>query len=64
MTVAPGAASKITLSAASTTPAAGAADNLTTTAFDTYGNVATAYTGSRSLTFSTASASPTARSRR
>jgi hypothetical protein len=58
VTVAPGAASKITLSAASTTPTAGAADNLTTTALDTYGNVATAYTGSRSLTFSTASASP------
>jgi hypothetical protein len=58
VTVAPGAASKITLSAASTTPAAGAADNLTTTAFDAYGNVATAYTGSKSLTFSTAAASP------
>jgi hypothetical protein len=58
VTVAPGAASKITLSAASTTPAAGAADNLTTTAFDAYGNVATAYAGSKSLTFSTALASP------
>jgi hypothetical protein len=58
VTVAPGAASKITLSAASTTPTAGAADNLTTTALDAYGNVATTYTGSRSLTFSTASPSP------
>jgi hypothetical protein len=58
VTVASGAASKITLSAASTTPTAGAADNLTTTAYDAYGNVATAYTGSKSLTFSTASASP------
>ena len=50
VTVAPGTATKITLSAASTTPTAGADDNLTTTALDTYGNVATAYTGSRSLT--------------
>lgn len=58
VTAVPGAASKITLSAASTTPTAGAADNLTTTALDAYGNVATSYTGSRSLTFSTASASP------
>ncbi len=58
VTVAPGAASKISLSAASTTPTAGATDNLTTTALDAYGNVATTYTGSRSLTFSTASASP------
>ncbi len=58
VTVASGAATKITLSAASTTPTAGAADNLTTTAYDTYGNVATAYAGSRNLTFSTASASP------
>ncbi len=58
VTVVPGAASKITLSAASTTPTAGAADNLTTTAFEAYGNIATAYTGSHELTFSTASASP------
>lgn len=58
VTVAPGAASKLTLGAASTTPTAGAADNLTTTAYDAYGNVATAYTGSHNLTFSTASASP------
>jgi hypothetical protein len=58
VTVVPGAASKITLSAASTTPTAGAADNLTTTALDAYSNIATAYTGSHSLTFSTASASP------
>ncbi len=41
-----------------TTPAAGEADNLTVTAQDTYGNVATSYTGSKSLTFSGASASP------
>jgi len=58
VTVTPGTASKLTLSAASTTPTAGAADNLTTTALDAYGNVATTYTGSKSLTFSTALASP------
>ncbi len=58
VTVAPGAASKFSLGAASTTPTAGAADNLTTTALDAYGNTATTYTGSHSLTFSTASPSP------
>jgi hypothetical protein len=58
VTVAPAAASKFSLSAASTTPTAGVADNLTTTAQDTYGNTATAYTGSHSLTFSGASAGP------
>lgn len=58
VTVSPLAASKLVLSAASTTPLAGAADNLTTTAQDTYGNTATTYTGSHSLTFSGASASP------
>ncbi len=58
VTVTPLAASKFVLTAATTTPAAGATDNLTTTAQDTYGNVATTYTGSKSLTFSGASASP------
>jgi hypothetical protein len=58
VTVAPGAASKLALSAATTTPVAGAADNLTTTAQDTYGNTATSYTGSHSLTYSGASAAP------
>jgi len=58
VTVAAAAAAKITLGAASTTPTAGAADNLTITAADTYGNTATSYTGSHSLTFSGASASP------
>jgi len=58
VTVASGAASKIALSVASTTPTAGAADNLTTTAQDSYGNAAATYTGSHNLTFSTASASP------
>ncbi|MDX6601295.1 MAG: hypothetical protein QOF13_497 [Solirubrobacterales bacterium] len=58
VTVSPLAASKFALTAATTTPAAGATDNLTTTAQDTYGNVATTYTGSKSLTFTGASASP------
>jgi hypothetical protein len=57
VTVAAAASSKITLGAASTAPTAGAADNLTTTVADTYGNTATSYTGSHSLTFSGASAS-------
>jgi hypothetical protein len=59
VTVSPLAASKFVLTAASATPAAGEADNLTITAQDSYGNIATAYTGSHSLTYSTASASPT-----
>jgi hypothetical protein len=58
VTVSPLAATKLALTAATTTPAAGANDNLTTTAQDTYGNTATTYTGSHSLTFSGASASP------
>jgi hypothetical protein len=58
VTVSPLAASKFALTAATTTPAAGATDNLTTTAQDTYGNVATSYAGPKSLTFSGASASP------
>jgi hypothetical protein len=58
VTVAPSSASKLVLTAATTTPTAGAADNLTTTAQDTYGNTATSYTGSHSLTYSGASASP------
>jgi hypothetical protein len=58
VTVAAGAVSKLGLGAASTAPTAGAADDLTTTAQDTYGNTVTTYTGSHSLTFSGASASP------
>lgn len=58
LTVTPGAATKYTLAAADTTPEAGEADDLTITAVDTYGNTATAYTGSHSLVFSGASASP------
>jgi hypothetical protein len=58
VTVAPTAASKLILTAVTTTPTAGAADNLTTTAQDTYGNTATTYAGAHSLTFTGASASP------
>lgn len=58
VSVSPLAASKFVISATTTTPAAGATDNLTTTAQDTYGNVATTYTGAKSLIFSGASASP------
>lgn len=58
VTVTPGAATKFVLAATTTSPAAGAANDLTITAQDTYSNTATAYTGSKSLTFSTASASP------
>ncbi len=58
VTVAPLAMSKLVLSAATTTPVAGAEDALTTTATDTYGNTATTYTGSHSLTYSGASSSP------
>ena len=58
ITVAAAAASKFSLSAASATPTAGAVDELTTTAQDTYGNTATSYTGAHSLVFSGASASP------
>jgi hypothetical protein len=58
ITVAAGAATKLALSAATTTPVAAAADNLTTTAQDAYGNTATGYAGSKSITFSGPSASP------
>ena len=51
-----GTATQFSLTAATTTPTAGAADNLTITAEDTYGNTVTTYTGSKSLTFSGASA--------
>jgi len=58
ITVGPAAASKFALSAAGATPAAGEADQLTITAQDTYGNIATAYTGAHNLVFSGAVASP------
>jgi hypothetical protein len=60
LTVTPLAASKLSLSAATTTPTAGAADNLTTSALDTYGNIAPTYTGSHNVTFSGAANSPNA----
>ena len=58
LTVSPAAASKFVVAAETTTPTAGAVDNLTITAQDTYGNTATGYTGSHGLVFSGASASP------
>jgi hypothetical protein len=54
-TVNPSTASSLSLTAASTTPTAGVADNLTITALDAYGNTATGYTGAKSLTFGGAS---------
>jgi hypothetical protein len=60
VTVTAGAASRLSLAASTTTPTAGGTSNLTTTALDAYGNTATAYAGSRNLTFSGASSSPNA----
>lgn len=57
-TVSPGTATKFVLAAATTTPTAGAGDDLTITAQDTYGNTATSYAGAKNVTFSGASASP------
>jgi hypothetical protein len=51
-------AAKLVLTAATLTPVAAASDNLTTTAQDVYGNTATSYTGSKSIVFSGATASP------
>jgi trimeric autotransporter adhesin len=53
-----GPAATLTLTPASTTVTAGAADNLTIKAFDAGGNLATGYTGAHGLTFAGASASP------
>jgi hypothetical protein len=55
-----GPASQFVLTAATTTPTAGAADNLTITAKDELGNTATTYTGSHTLTFGGAANSPNA----
>ncbi|HEY2715988.1 MAG TPA: hypothetical protein VGI73_07195 [Solirubrobacterales bacterium] len=49
-------ASRFVLETEDTTPAAGVTNNLTITAMDAYGNVSTTYTGTKSLTFSGASA--------
>ncbi len=51
VTAAAAAAASFSLTAASTSLTAGEADNLTVTALDAYGNVATSYTGSKNLTF-------------
>ena len=51
VTVAAATAASFSMTAASTTPTAGEADNLTITALDAFGNVALSYTGSHSLTF-------------
>ena len=56
VTVTPLTTSKLVLSAAATV--AGEADNLTTTAQDTYGNTATTYTGAHNITFSGPVAAP------
>jgi hypothetical protein len=53
-----GAATQFTLAAASSTPAAGASNNLTIVAKDENESTVTTYTGSHSLIFSGASASP------
>jgi hypothetical protein len=54
----PGPATHLVLAAASTTPTAGVADNLTITAQDAGNNTATSYTGSHNLTFGGAANSP------
>lgn len=53
-----GAATRFTITASTTTPAASGSVNLTITAKDAANNTVTTYTGSKSLTFSGASASP------
>jgi hypothetical protein len=58
VTVSSGTATKLVLTSSTTTPVAAANFNLTTTAQDAYGNTATGYTGSKNITFSGASASP------
>jgi len=55
VTVNPATAASLSLSAASATQTAGTTNQLTITAYDAYGNVATGYTGDKDLTFSGAS---------
>ena len=55
VTLASGALHHFSLAAATTTPTAGAADNLTVTAKDSAGNTVTAYGGDQTVTFSGAS---------
>lgn len=52
ITVNAGAAATFVLAAATSNPVAGVADNLSVTADDSYGNQATSYAGTKSLTFS------------
>jgi hypothetical protein len=54
----PGPASEFVVAAATTTPKAGEADNLTITARDSLGNTATSYSGAHNLTFGPLSDSP------
>lgn len=58
VTVTSGSATKFTVGAASTTPVAGEPDDLTVTAVDTYGNPASTYAGTKSITFSGPKESP------
>jgi hypothetical protein len=58
ISVSAAAAAKFALAAASATPTAGAVDELTITAQDTYGNTATSHNGLHSLVFSGAAAAP------
>ena len=51
-TVNPAAIDHFSMTAATTTPVAGATDDLSITAIDPYGNTATGYTGAHNLTFS------------
>jgi hypothetical protein len=58
LTVAPGTATKYGLAVQTATPTVGAPNDLTITAQDAYGNVATTYTGSKNVVFSGPAASP------
>ena len=58
LTVVAAALSKLVLAAETTAPITGAADDLTISAQDTYGNRVPTYEGTREMTFSGASASP------
>jgi hypothetical protein len=51
ITAAPATAAALTLTPTTKTPVAGATDAIKTTAFDAYGNTATGYTGSHTITF-------------
>jgi hypothetical protein len=56
--LASGAATRLVLAPATTTPTAGAADDLTITAKDAANNTVTAYTGDKTLTFGGAATAP------